>query len=312
MSELRWMHLNKDVVQPWAELTNLLAKVDGTEEYYEPEDLAEELEETGMDPAQDTWTVWDGDRLVAFGQLRVGFTTQEDDTVRCQLDGGVHPDWRRRGIGRELMDKMEQRARDLNQERNPGLPGTLRAGGGLEGSSARSMLHARGYEEARYFILMERPMPGDPLEVDWEEFASPTVEDEEAVRIAHNAAFEDHWGTAPMTPERWHDFYAGRPMRPQFSSISRRDDGAVNAYVLISQYLDDELYVDLVGTIREARGTGLASRAMARSIELARGAEGIKVLGLDVDSESPTGATRVYERLGFVEKHVTAAMTRPL
>ena len=41
--DLRWTHLTPDTTSQWAELTNLIARVDGTEEYYEAEDLAEEL-----------------------------------------------------------------------------------------------------------------------------------------------------------------------------------------------------------------------------------------------------------------------------
>lgn len=311
MTNLRWGHLTDDAVRQWAELTNLLARVDGTDEFYDAADLAEELTEAGVTPAVDTWAVWDGDVMVAFGQLRVGYTTQADGAVRLQCDGGVHPDWRGRGIGRELMTLMEARARGLNAERNPGVPGVFRAAGGLEGSSARRLLRARGYEEARYFTTMERQLAEAPADGDRSAFTSPRPEDEEAVRVAHNTAFADHWGSSPKTAEAWHDYYTGRPARPQYSSILRGADGGVSTYVLVSQYLDDELFVDLVGTVPAARGAGLAAAALARTIELCRGAAGIKVLGLDVDSESPTGATRLYERLGFIAKHTTATMTRP-
>ena len=37
-----------------------------------------------------------------------------------------------------------------------------------------------------------------------------------------------------------------------------------------------------------------------------------RVIELDVDSDSPTGATRLYERLGFTVKHQTASMRRDL
>jgi hypothetical protein len=39
---------------------------------YAAEDLAEELQETGLTPETDTWAVWEDDRLVAYGQLRGG------------------------------------------------------------------------------------------------------------------------------------------------------------------------------------------------------------------------------------------------
>ena len=114
-----------------------------------------------------------------------------------------------------------------------------------------------------------------------------------------------------MTAERWHDFYAGRPMRLGYSTIARNPDGDLVSYVLVGQYMDDEAYVDLVGTVAGARGRGVAGAALARTIELVRDVEGLRVLGLEVDSDSPTGATRLYERLGFSAKNTRATMTRP-
>lgn len=310
MSGLYWGRLHADVAGQWAALTNELARVDETGEFYDAADLAEELTECGMTPEHDTWAVWDGDKLVAYGQLRVGFTASSDGTFRCDLAGGVLPEWRGRGIGRRMMDEMEWRAGEVNAWRNAGAPGTFRASGGRIGSSASAMLEARGYQIARYFTLMERPLPGDALPGQPNGLPSPTPGDSEDVRVAHNAAFADHWGSAPMTPERWHDFYAGRPARPQFSTIAR-DESGVTSYALVSQYLPDELFIDLVGTVPRARGRGLAEAVLSRSITLAGRVQGVRVLGLEVDSESPTGADRLYERLGFVPKHTTSAMTRP-
>lgn len=311
MTQLSWGRLSGESVQQWSELTNELARVDGTEEFYEPADLAEELTETGTDPSRDTWAVWDDGRMVAFGQLRVGFTVADDETVRLQVDGGVLPGWRGRGIGTRIMDEMESRALALNAERNPGVPGTFRASGGRQGSQAEAMLRSRGYETARWFTLMERANPGAGVSPTWGALSSPTPADRDDVLTAHNAAFVDHWGFAPYTPERWHDLYTSRTARPQFSTIAHDVTGAVSAYVLVSQYLRDELYVDLVGTIPAARGRGMARAALTRTIALVQKVPGIRVLGLEVDSESPTGATRLYEGLGFEPKHTTSAMTKP-
>lgn len=110
-TNLRWTHLTADTVTQWAELTNLLAKVDGTEEFHEPEDLAEELEESGFDAVQDSFAVWADDRLVGYGQLRVSTTLDQEGRVRCSPAGCVHPDWRGRGIGRELVTRQEARGR---------------------------------------------------------------------------------------------------------------------------------------------------------------------------------------------------------
>lgn len=310
MAELRWSHLDEATVPQWAELTRILAEVDETDEVYEAEDLAEELQEAGMTPERDTWAVRDGDRLVAFGQLRVASVPSDDGTVRCSLDGGVHPQWRRRGIGTALLDRMEARAVELNTERNPGLPAHFRTSGGIDGASVRDLLLSRGYAVVRWFRAMERDLPGDDLPAPGPGLTSPTLEDEDAVRVAHNAAFADHFGFTPATPERWRDVWRGRPARHEFSTIVRDDDGAVLVYVIASQWVKGELYIDLVGTIREARGRGLAAAALARTVWLARESGEYRVVQLEVDSASPTGADRLYERSGFRTVRVRAAMRK--
>lgn len=310
---LHWTHLTPDTVEQWATLTNLLAEVDGTEEFYSVEDLAEELDEHGFDPARDSWAVWHGDSMVAYGQLRVGLTLDQEGRVRCNLDGGVHPDHRGRGIGRALMDAMEDRASHLAADRHPGTAAVWRASGGLEGASVRALLSHRGYEVVRYFNLLGRPLAGDLPAVDTEAvLVTPGPGHEEAVLRAHNAAFADHWGSAPSTPERWHDHWTARSNRLELSTLAvdPADPGRVLAYVLAAQWVPRELYVNLVGTVPDARGRGLAAAALARTIALGAAAGEHDVIELDVDSDSPTGATRLYDRLGFTLKKTWATMQR--
>lgn len=311
--DLRWTHLTPDTTSQWAELTNLLARVDGTEEYYEAEDLAEELTESGFTPERDSWAVWDGQTLVGYGQLRVAANLNDEGRVRCSLGGGVHPDWRGRGIGRELVHRQEQRARELAGERHPGAPFFFRAPGELDGSDARRLLTRMGYAVVRYFNELTRPLPGEDVtvaDIEGVRLIAPTDEHEAAVREAHNAAFTDHWGSSPSAPETWRDYWTGRSQRKQFSTLAVDEDGAVLAYVMVSQWVPREAYVDLVGTVREARGRGLAAAALGRSIRLAAESGEFDVIELGVDSDSPTGATRLYERLGFTLARVMAAMQK--
>lgn len=310
--ELTWAHLTPGTVPQWTDLTNLLAEVDGTEELYEADDLAEELTEHGFTPELDSWAVWAGEQMVAYGQLRVGVELDREGRLRAHLGGGVHPDWRGRGIGRELMDRMEARATELAAERFPDASVYWRASGGLEGASVRDLLSHRGYEVVRYFNLLGRPLPGDPLAVQTDATLitpDPAIH-AEAVRVAHNAAFADHWGNTPSGPERWHDSWTARSNRFDVSTLAVAPDGRVLAYVLASQWLPRELYVNIVGTIPDARGRGLAAAALARTIGLAAATGEYDVVELDVDSDSPTGATRLYERLGFTLKKTWATMQR--
>lgn len=311
---LRWSHLTADDVGAWSELMTHLAEVDDTGETFTPEVLTEELDEPDFTAETDSWTVWDGERLVAYGIVSVSQTPDQEGRVRCHVGmGGVHADWRGRGIGRELMTRMEDRAVELASERHPGTPAYLRASGGVEGAHVRHLLVHRGYALVRYFNDLSRPLPGDPLPdvtVDGARIVSETDDLEEETRLAHNAAFADHWGSTDITAEQWGHYWRSSSGRPDLSSLALDDDGRVLAYVLASEFAAGELYINIVGTRPEARGRGLAAACLSRTMRRGIATGEYTTARLDVDSESPTGATRLYERLGFRTQKVFASFQR--
>lgn len=310
----RWAPLTEADVSAWADLVNHLARVDGTEEFYEEEDLREELGRAGFDPATDSLAVWDGELMVGYATAFAPVTTDHEGRARGYVEGGVREEHRRRGLGRQLMDRMERRAAELVEQRHPGLEAYLRAGGGREGSSASAMLAGRGYAVVRWFNLLERPLAEAPEvpQVDGVTFVTPEQEHEETVRLAHNEAFRDHWGSGPISAESWHDHWTARAARPDVSTLALSPQGEVLAYVLCGEYQPGDLYVNLVGTVPSARGRGIAAAALLHTIARACGTGTYRRIELDVDSESLTGATRLYERVGFAQRMRTMAMQRPL
>lgn len=293
---VRWGPLTEADVPDWARLANLLAEVDRTGEVYEPDDLAEELREPGVDPEHDLIAVRVDGVLAGYGQLRVG-NSLVDGQITAWLAGDVHPDYRGRGIGVQLMERLEARAAVVAADRQPGQEVFLRVSGGLEGSPARPMLERRGYQIVRYYHDMERqlsiPLPVEPVEV------SPyRPELAESIRLAHNDAFSTHWGSAPRGVEQWQELVGSRNFRPRASFVRLADDGSVLAYVLVRQWVEGEAWIALVGTRQQARGQGLARACLIASLR-ACVEQGYRTAALGVDSNNGQRAGALYSSLGF-------------
>lgn len=130
----------------------------------------------------------------------------------------------------------------------------------------------------------------------------------EDVRLAHNEAFGgDHPGFVPWTRAAWTQAVTGsRVFRPALSRVAVHErTGDVVAYVLVEEHDghllatgEREAHVSRVGTRRAHRGRGLAAVLVTDCLHA--GAEaGLSTASLHVDADNPTGARRVYERLGF-------------
>ena len=306
-------------------LTALLNAIDAHEQIGEPAEepsIREWLQMPRLDLAADTVAVRDGEELIGFGLVTVSAHPDRDGRARVQLSGAVHPDHRRRGLGTSILDQLEARGRVLTAQRHPDLPAVLRTGGGRDpepgagpgGADVRPVLDRRGYRRVRSWLEMERALPGEALEVpapDGAEILAPTPEQSEAVRAAHVAAFADHWGSAPIDAETWQLWTTSHTSRPEHSTVALAEDGTVLAYAITSEDRPGVLHVALVGTRPEARGRGLARAVLART--LASGAEaGFTGAALEVDAESLTGATRLYEAVGFERAHVYATYEKPV
>ncbi|MGC4943670.1 GNAT family N-acetyltransferase [Kribbella sp. DT2] len=302
--------IEKTDAAAWAELLAAKEKVDAEGENYDADDLLEELADPQLDAARDTLGIWSDEQLVGYGVVRAPDGVV--DVHRVRTEGAVHPEWRGQGIGGRLVPWLTRRATELHQERQPGTVGEINTGAIDTNTAALDLLAGLGFEKCRYFFSMRRDL-GTPVEVpavpDGLRLVAYSPAYDEAVRVAHNEAFLDHWGSSPKSPESWKTWFTGaRAFRPELAYLVLDGDDVV-AYTLGYEYVADteatgirDVYVGQVGTRRSHRGRGLAALTLAKVMAQAAAA-GFQQASLGVDADNPTGALGLYERLGYTTKN---------
>jgi ribosomal protein S18 acetylase RimI-like enzyme len=173
------------------------------------------------------------------------------------------------------------------------------------------MLRAGGFTPTRYYAEMKRPLdvalpdvpaPDGLSVVPW------SAERDDQVRLAHNEAFADHWGSEPRTAAEWTQ---GRSMfAPSWSFVALDDaTGEVAGYLMSGRYEQDwEVtgysagYTDLLGVRRAWRGRHLAGALLSAAMTAYK-ADGIEFAQLDVDTANQSGAHRLYTDLGYAVFH---------
>jgi mycothiol synthase len=230
----------------------------------------------------------------------------------------VRPSARGRGIGRLLLAWQEGRGMQQLATSTLTLPGRLMAGLDVRADSARRLFERFGFEAARYYLELHRDLSEPiaelprPEGVSIERF-SPAWS--AATLAARNASFRDHWGSQPVTDEQWATFLARENFRADWSYLAAVGDEVVGFSMCDANTQDWELqgftscYVDLVGTTRDWRKRGIAAAVLTSTLA-AVAADGIDRVVLDVDSDSPTGAVGLYERLGFAETNRSITYVR--
>jgi len=135
--------------------------------------------------------------------------------------------------------------------------------------------------------------------------------------VVHNAAFADHWASQPIDSDQWVSYHANEFFQPGMSWVVYEDEVPV-AYMQCSKYPHDwedrgrkEAWIEGIGTIRSHRGRGIASALITMAMSAFR-TDGMEYAILGVDSENPTGANRIYERLGFVPERRMTAFRKPV
>ena len=219
-----------------------------------------------------------------------------------------HPDHRGNGVADYIMEWSEARGRQILAQRSASRPHWLRIGC-MEHNTYRKELHTRhGFKPVRYFFEMRRDLSESIADVTlpsgleirpWEPaFNQRTYE-------AFEESFVDHWGHVPISLETWDLFMVGREsFRPDLSFVIL--DGEEVAGFSLNFLSPEEnerngmeqAWVGDLGVRRPWRKQGLATALLNQSMHVFK-AEGMDYATLGVDSENPTGALGVYERVGF-------------
>jgi GNAT superfamily N-acetyltransferase len=251
----------------------------------EPADIVSDWSRPSWDISTHTIGVFDGDALVAYGEI----------TSHDRGDSAVHPDYRRRGIGTALAGWMQKTVR--------GLGGSVYGAPVPEGSAGDQLLEKLGYR-VRWTswvlavpdgaAIAERPLP--------EGYAVRAAEADEyrAVQDVIEDAFLE-WSVRER--ESFEDFEAAVLGRPGFEPWNFRvvtdPSGAVVGTALVILATGEnrmESFIERLAVRRDQRHRGLAQALLVDAF--AQGREHGATRSV-LSTDSRTGALSLYEKVGM-------------
>jgi mycothiol synthase len=250
----------------------------------EPADIVSDWSRPSWDVATHTIGVFDGARMVAYGEI----------TGHDRGDAAVHPDYRRRGLGTAIAGWMQQ---TVNHHGGTGYGSPVPVD-----SAGDRLLEKLGYRvrwtswvltlpEGRQIQHRDLPDGYQVREARPEEY--PAVHD-----VKEDAFLE--WSVRER--ESYDDFHASAVGRPGFEPWNVRvvtdPDGTVVgvAWVIMAGEAAPEAYIDLLAVRSDQRHRGLAQALLVDAFT--RGREhGANRSTLSTDSR--TGALSLYLKVGM-------------
>lgn len=241
--------------------------------------------------------------IAGFGVFR-----HPEPHVETVTMGWVHPSHWGHGIGTTIVEWGLRMAYLRIPDAPEGARVTSRCQASDTDTAAATLLVDLGYSPDRHEIEMElvfddqvavAPIP-DGITIR----TVTNDSDVEAVARVSSDAFKDHYGWAEsswdQTLERWANFRAMDEWDDDLVFIAEADGEAVGELVGVRSQgsTTGSGYIGSLGVVRSWRGKGLA-RALLTLAFATYQARGMRAVALDVDADSLTGATRLYDSVGM-------------
>jgi len=277
--------LTMDDAQAVYEVAAAQERVDVGRVEIEPEDIIGDWSRPSWDVATHTLGIFDGDRMVAYGEI----------TGHDRGDAAVHPDYRRRGIGTAVAGWMQKTARHLGGK-GYGSPVP-------QGSAGDQLLTKLGYRLRHTSWVLALP-DGKKIEhrdlPDGYDIREARTDEYRTVHDVVEDAFLE-WSVRDRQP--FEDFEASSIGRPGFESWQLRvvtdADGVVVGVALVIMASGEdgkEAYIDKLAVRSDQRHRGLAQALLVDAF--ARGREHGAVRSA-LSTDSRTGALSLYEKVGM-------------
>jgi len=249
-----------------------------------------------MNLAQDALLITTDDgRVVAYGDM------EQREHARIYCSANVHPDFCDRGLGSYLLAWLDARAQRHVALAEPDVRVVIINWVSSVNQSAKRLVERAGYTHIRSHWHMEIDMTEPPAAPQWPEGFTlrPFVvgQDEHMVYELDEEAFSDHWGHMPTPFEQWEHWSLKRPgFDPALWFLAF--DGDMLAGLALCRYENEDGWVGALAVRRPYRHLGLGMALLRHSF-----AEfyhrGTRRVGLGVDAQNLTGATRLYKRAGM-------------
>lgn len=254
--------------------------------------------------------------VVAFGAVAVHTLAHEH---RAYLDGLVHPDLRRRGLGTFLLRWGEARGSTLLYTLSPDRPAVLLVDFMDSRDDAVPLYERHGFA----FKLAENTMRRDLHETIEDDSPPQRINlipwqqtDPHLYYETYYAAFRHRPGFPGWSEDIWREAFTGSDaFRPDLSLLATVE-GSPAGYILceIDQEQNGSLsrlegWIPQMGVRPEWRGRGVGGALLRAALRAFR-AEGLDDAMLDVNINNP-GAQRLYDRLGFQTTARRTVYTKP-
>ncbi len=309
-SSLRWRPLAVEDAKAAADLLNAMETVDRIGDYYSEEDTLQELVDPYAELERGSLAAFDGDVMV--GYMKANYQPDADEVHQVYLDGGVHPAYRRRGIGAALLKAGVTAAKELHDRYHPTLKLVVDAKRGEHIAGVAELFRAQGFAPARYFQHLEHPLGDavpDPAIPDGLRIEAWSEQNDEEFRAVRNESFQDHWGTAPMPVDSWKSNVTNQTFQPEVSFLLRDVTTGAPVGMLVTKCWEADTVATgirdanffLMRTLREHRSRGEARALVAHALRAAA-EQGYGRVSVRVDSAGAAGAVGVYEEAGFTSK----------
>jgi len=236
------------------------------------------------------------------GSLAAYAGIRERHPTRLRTFSGVLPEHRGRGIGAHLLQLLDTRALELAAKAPEGEKVMISQDVAPLNTDKAAILERHGYEFVRTFWKMAIDLDGEPAEPqlpDGVTLETMRPGTERRIFEASEEAFRDHWDHVPHDYDEWHEWnFSRESFDPTLWQIAYDADEIAGISLNNFEEEDVEAWVGVLAVRRPWRRRGLGLALLLASFRDFR-RRGIARAVLGVDSESPTGATRLYERAGM-------------
>ena len=259
-----------------------------------------------------------GGRVVAETNVQRVDTTdgQREYRIGCT----VHPELRRRGIGRWLQRLGEEAAAARHRADPTERPVLFGAWASERSAGKTALLEEEGYRPARFFFDMARPdLEGIVLPPMPEGLEVRAVGDDQFRQLwdADIEAFLDHWGGFDASGGRFDAWRNDPTFDPSLFVVAwDGDEIAGGVLSMINEAENAALgrrqgWLASVFVRRPWRRRGLARALVMRSLALLRD-RGLTSAGLGVDADNANEALRLYAECGFEVEMRSTAYRKPM